>query len=278
MTWSKKKRTGLHWALLSLGAYTFGCAALTDGGSLETPSTGSGGGDAGAAAGGSSGNAQSGSSSSGTQHGGAGGDPAMSSAGQAGEVNGGADAGAGGASGAGGAAAQKPDCETYCTAILENCLPSQVLQYTSKKQCLAMCKQFPVGTLDDTTGNTLGCRLHYANLAAADSNCYAAGPLGVGKCGTNCDGYCSQMTGLCPTEFTTPAACQASCKNLSGASSTSFSAPTYSADCWKSGDTLPARMYEVGLRSTGSGGAANTEACQLAGNPCPAVAGAGGAN
>ena len=40
------------------------------------------------------------------------------------------------------------------------------LQYASRDACMALCPTFPVGTLSDITGNTLGCRLKLANTIA----------------------------------------------------------------------------------------------------------------
>ena len=57
------------------------------------------------------------------------------------------------------------------------------------------CVAFPVGAAADATGDTLGCRAHYAREAAvsadlANTHCTHAGPGGYGVCGDACAGYC----------------------------------------------------------------------------------------
>lgn len=74
-------------------------------------------------------------------------------------------------------------------------------QYSGPPRCLAACKTFDAGTPQDTTGNTLGCRLHHALAAAAAADagldCEAAGPGGAGVCGSDCEGFCQLALNAC---------------------------------------------------------------------------------
>jgi len=75
------------------------------------------------------------------------------------------------------------DCTSYCTAIQANCTDANA-QYADPAHCLAACTSFArdLSTVNDTSGNTLGCRIHYAfaasNAAAAAADCAYAGPAG----------------------------------------------------------------------------------------------------
>jgi len=92
-------------------------------------------------------------------------------------------------------------CPYYCQEITNNCTSNDTLEYQGVLSlCLSMCDSlaFDTGTLADTTGNTLGCRIHYAQLAANNptTNCRFAGPLGGGVCqGTSAD-PCSNFCGI----------------------------------------------------------------------------------
>jgi hypothetical protein len=74
------------------------------------------------------------------------------------------------------------DCTTYCGEIQANCTGANA-QYPDMA-CLTTCASFAVGTskVTDTSGNTLGCRIHYAvdasNATAAAADCAYAGPAG----------------------------------------------------------------------------------------------------
>src|ERR1700722_1492620 len=71
-------------------------------------------------------------------------------------------------------------CAYYCQEITNNCTSNDSLEYQgSQALCECMCNNFAFdnGTLADTTGNTLGCRIPYAQLAPSDptTNCRFAG-------------------------------------------------------------------------------------------------------
>lgn len=106
-------------------------------------------------------------------------------------------------------------CDAYCDAVQAACSAS-LLQYESRTACLALCRTFPVGTVDDTSGNTLGCRLRVANLISTtgEGNCAAAGPGGAGQCGTDCESFCQSASVVCPTDFTSVADCTQQCAQI----------------------------------------------------------------
>jgi len=117
-----------------------------------------------------------------------------------------ASAGADDAAGAGGG--EGPDqppstCENYCDAVLANCT-GKYEQYRSRGQCLEVCKRLPVGTPGDENVNSVECRIRQARFAESEwfLYCKSAGPLGAGKCGSNCESYCSLMGATCTSSST----------------------------------------------------------------------------
>lgn len=74
------------------------------------------------------------------------------------------------------------DCPTYCAEVQANCTGANA-QYPDMAHCMATCASFTVGTstVTDTSGNTLGCRIHYAgapSMTAPATDCVHAGPAG----------------------------------------------------------------------------------------------------
>jgi hypothetical protein len=75
-----------------------------------------------------------------------------------------------------------PDCASYCDEVQANCTGPDS-QYSDTAHCMATCASFTVGssTATDTTGDTLGCRMHYAGAPSASTpatDCPLAGPAG----------------------------------------------------------------------------------------------------
>jgi len=110
-----------------------------------------------------------------------------------------ATAGAGGSDGPN----QTTTCELYCDAVLENC-KGKYEQYRSREQCLQVCKRLPQGTPGDENVNSVECRIRQTRFAEAEAflYCKSAGPLGAGKCGSNCESYCSLMDNTCSKSST----------------------------------------------------------------------------
>src|SRR5262245_22716517 len=55
------------------------------------------------------------------------------------------------------------DCQSYCGAIQSACTGVRA-QYDSVADCLGTCEHLPVGQIEDTTGNTLGCRVYHTDF------------------------------------------------------------------------------------------------------------------
>lgn len=149
---------------------------------------------------------------------------AGSSAGQSGSDTAGGAPSDGGAAGGGAGARPIGDggapasslCERYCSAVMSNC-QGQFAVYTSAEICLAVCALLPPGKPGDREVNSVECRLHAATIAENEMlhYCPIAGPGGNGKCGSNCQGYCALMAGIC-SEWSAiePGACLGDCEQL----------------------------------------------------------------
>ena len=166
-------------------------ATLTGGASAAQAGTGSpsDGGDQ--SSGGSSGAGAAGSHSGGAGH-------------QAGTSATQDSAGAGYTTSAGaGDTGQPTTCETYCDAVLQNC-KGKYEQYRSFDQCIEVCKRLPPGTPGDENVNSVECRIRQAHFAESEAflYCKSAGPLGAGKCASNCVSYCSLMDATCTQSST----------------------------------------------------------------------------
>jgi hypothetical protein len=114
-----------------------------------------------------------------------------------------------------GGGTQTLSCDAYCADVMANCTAENA-QFETVENCVASCKAYPVGTADDQSGNTLGCRTYHAGAAASDpaTHCVHAGPGGDGTCGDNCDGYCQIAMMWCTGAnevYTALADCQADC-------------------------------------------------------------------
>jgi hypothetical protein len=93
---------------------------------------------------------------------------------------------------------QASPCETYCDAVIKNC-KGKYEQYRTFDQCIAVCKLLPAGSPGDENVNSVECRIRQARFAESEAflYCKSAGPLGAGKCGSNCVSYCSLMDASC---------------------------------------------------------------------------------
>ena len=114
-------------------------------------------------------------------------------------VSGSAGTDTGTAGAAGGDIPEPPSlCESYCDEVLKTCT-GKYEQYRSRGQCLDVCKRLPAGTPNDGAVNSVECRLRQARSAGPEAflYCKSAGPLGAGKCGSNCESYCSLMDATC---------------------------------------------------------------------------------
>lgn len=116
------------------------------------------------------------------------------------------------------AAENRLDCETYCETVIDVCT-NENAQYTTNVQCTQLCSHMNVGTEEDTSGNTLGCRDNFSFEAAElpQANCVAAGPGGNGICGSNCESFCQLQNAICidaNQQFSSEEACLSACASL----------------------------------------------------------------
>ncbi len=106
------------------------------------------------------------------------------------------------------------DCDSYCSTIQQNCSGANA-QYggadsaAALQSCKQTCASFSPGTsVNETSGNTLGCRIHYAvaasNPAQAPTDCIHAGPAGdvltsssMNFCGDPCTSFCALEIKAC---------------------------------------------------------------------------------
>jgi hypothetical protein len=140
--------------------------------------------------------------------------------------------------------APAPSCADYCDTVTANCTLANNQWPADPPTCPTACegllakKGWASGTLADTSGNTLGCRIYHAGAAkdAPAVHCTHAGPFGGDVCGSYCDNYCDLMGAACPAEYADNAACQTAC----GA----FAAGTPGDT---TGDTMQCRLYHASV-------------------------------
>jgi hypothetical protein len=97
-------------------------------------------------------------------------------------------------------------CDYYCRTVEQNCTGNNN-EFEGTEDagaiCQTVCAGYDVGhtgTIGASDDDTLGCRIFYAEKAAADpaTNCRFAGPAGGGKCGNNpCQLFCALTLQYC---------------------------------------------------------------------------------
>ncbi len=168
----------------------------------------------------------------------------------------------GGGSDAGTDAGITLDCDSYCTAIANTCT-GDATQYPDRDTCLATCALIPLGTAEDTGGNTVGCRLYHVGQAAdlGLEHCDHAGPAGAHECGSTCESYCNFVTASCTggdAQYASADECMTACAAFPGAE--------YSASV-TSGDKIACRLHYATLAAAG-----DTASCANAGTSSTACA------
>lgn len=101
--------------------------------------------------------------------------------------------------GTAGAPTDEPDlCERYCDQVTRVC-KGKYEQYRTFDQCIRVCRRLTPGVEGDKDTNTVSCRLRQAELSESEPfvYCKSAGPLGEGKCGSDCISYCGLMEQVC---------------------------------------------------------------------------------
>ncbi len=142
-------------------------------------------------------------------------------------------------------------CEVYCDLVTASC-PDV---FASKGTCLAECveENLEPGSLNDAEGDTLECRIEYAQRAADDpAECAAAGVEGNLVCRDDlCARYCEQMAESCPAAYPVGDYCTDICNQLPRGGD--------------SGNTLECRMAAL---ADGDCDGAHTNGTGRCGEPC----------
>ena len=133
-----------------------------------------------------------------------------------------------------------PRCENYCTTVMKSCKGKNAL-YTTEKTCLAVCAKFDPGDDEDTSGNTLACRVFHLDEAVLEpESCVGIGPGGNGTCGTDCESYCQLYPQVCPAEYKygSTAECVKFCETLPQKT-------TYDVETDHDGDSVECRLMHT---------------------------------
>ncbi|MBM4342507.1 MAG: hypothetical protein FJ100_03925 [Deltaproteobacteria bacterium] len=145
------------------------------------------------------------------------------------------------------AAPTAPTCENYCKVVAMHCTGENA-QYKDEAECVTYCKtqgKLPVGTADDKTVNSVGCRTYHAGAAKDDpkTHCSHAGKSGDNVCGTWAENYCHLAVANCTADnkiFADNAACLAAAATAKKDGKANDAA----------GDTLQCRIYHLGVAGT----------------------------
>jgi len=160
--------------------------------------------------------------------------------------------------GSAGAPAEADLCERYCDQVTHVC-KGKYEQYRTFDQCVQVCKRLPPGEPGDQDTNSVECRLRQAGFADSEPfvYCKSAGPLGAGKCGSNCVSYCSLMQQTCtaestagnlePSYFASSEACLSACSQLpeTGQGPVEYSSSATAEPSSFVGNTVFCRTYHV---------------------------------
>ncbi len=153
-------------------------------------------------------------------------------------------------------------CSYYCQTITQNCSSASAQEFQgSIDLCNSMCNTLLLdeGSITDTSGNTLGCRINFAQQAAtADNavNCRNAGFLGGGVCGVQsdaCNNFCQLDVPYCQSKavsapsYVSPADCNSHCLGDGGVGGFVFTTDGGSTgvDLPEGTNTLNCRFYHL---------------------------------
>lgn len=107
------------------------------------------------------------------------------------------------------------ECEAYCDSVMAACTGTHAA-YPTRDQCIATCATLPSGEAQND--NSLECRSTQAAFAQSSTepeiHCPAAGPFGVGVCGSLCQSYCTLLEAACPNTMTGITDCEKLCGGL----------------------------------------------------------------
>ena len=171
-------------------------------------------------------------------------------------------AGSGGMTATTGGDGEMPDaptlCEGYCDTVMTNC-KGKYEQYRTFDQCVEVCKRMPPGSPGDENVNSVQCRVRQADFSDAEPfvYCKSAGPLGAGKCGSNCVSFCSLMQATCtpaatatnvePSYYDSSQACLEACGAIPSHDEdpTQYSSSATAEPSCFVGNTVYCRVYHI---------------------------------
>jgi hypothetical protein len=137
-------------------------------------------------------------------------------------------------------------CDTYCRTIMANCTGLQQ-EYLNADICKAMCQHFELGLPDDTTEDSLSCRIYHANSAKESPtvHCSHAGPTGATHCGRDpCAAFCLLEVALCNGPLLQYPGGEAECRRECAQYTYPIDDPT-KADLVPDGNTLNCRLWHL---------------------------------
>lgn len=99
-------------------------------------------------------------------------------------------------------------CPAYCELLGTIC-DADFFPYSGQEECLLTCTrtQWPLATLEDVSGNSVGCRMYHTIVAETEGraiHCPHAGPSGGDVCGGWCVNYCDLFMSVCNGEVDEP--------------------------------------------------------------------------
>lgn len=101
--------------------------------------------------------------------------------------------------------------DVYCELVLESCPDN----YADLQTCKAAASELVAGEVNETVGNTIECRIEFAQRSLEDPNlCDAASESGGLTCiPAECSELCSLVTAQCENAYPTPDHCAYMCRN-----------------------------------------------------------------
>jgi hypothetical protein len=177
-------------------------------------------------------------------------------------------------------------CEAYCSIMTYSMgCNTTIRAFNSPAECMAVCPLFPSDAtkyFDNTTGNTLQCRIYHAKAAFSlglMAHCAHAAPLGGGQCGNVTDNYCDIITYLCKgadAQYPDAAYCKKLAPSLPPSTTNYYDYDGDSIACraYHSvvGGAAPSHCSHGGASGNGTGGCGTSVCaayCALSAKLCP---------
>jgi len=184
-------------------------------------------------------------------------------------------------------------CSYYCNTIFNQTFTNTCTagsaylgqpDFASTAACMAWCALVNVaggignGTDQDSSGQTLGCRIYYAlqamqNGPGWNDYCDYAAMMGGDQCGTYCDSYCiNAQYGPCVGSYQSAATCQTACGYMPTSLTAGHDITANVPANWQ--NSVQCRMYHGGGPSINSISPGNSSVhCPhqwvTGGNACP---------